>query len=122
MKHIFEKRCINVDLKIDWDNPLIEEGDVLQVKTSDLDNFYIAASDFDKSNLFFVLLNSYHCYLDKDEQKTAAHLSFLIAYYLFITLTPPGSCELAMHYIKQAISLHPLEEYSKWLILIEKGN
>lgn len=52
----------------------------------------------------------------------AAHASFLIAYYLFILLTPPGSAQLALHYINQAITLNPLPLYSEWLALIEKGN
>lgn len=109
-------------LKIDWEEPIIQEDDVMQIQTSDLDDFYVAENDFDKTNLFFVLLTSFHYYLGKEEQEKSAHLSFLISYYLFTTLTPPGSWELAMHYIKQAISLSPLEEYHEWLLLIEKGN
>lgn len=109
-------------IEIDWGEPIIQEKAVMQIQPSDLDAFYATASDFDKSNLFFVLLTSLHHYLDKSEQEKAAHLSFLIAYYLFITLTPPGSCELAMYYINQAVSLNPLEIYKEWIPLIEKGN
>ncbi|BAL00433.1 hypothetical protein OBV_32340 [Oscillibacter valericigenes Sjm18-20] len=109
-------------LKIDWGEPVMPENDVLHVQPSDLDALYVAASDFDKSNLFFVLLTSFHHYMDAGKREKAAHLCFLMAYYLFITLTPPGSCELAMHYIKQAIALNPLETYREWLPLIEKGN
>lgn len=109
-------------LKINWKEPIIQESDVMQIQPSNLDDFYVTADNFDKTNLFFVLLTSLHHYLDKGKQENAAHLSFLIAYYLFITLTPPGSWELAVHYIKQAISLNPLEEYKEWLPLIEKGN
>lgn len=109
-------------LQIDFGEPIIKEENVLQIQPPDLDAFYATASDFDKSNIFFVLLTSFHHYLDKGEQENSAHLSFLMAYYLFITLTPPGSCELAMHYINQAISLNPLETYKEWIPLIEKGN
>lgn len=111
-----------MSLKVDFDEPIIQENDIMQIQTSDLDDFYVAANDLDKTNLFFVLLTSFQHYLDKGKQKNAAHLSFLMAYYLFITLTPPGSWELAMHYIKQAISLNPLDEYQEWLSLIEKGD
>lgn len=109
-------------LEIDWVNPVIGENDVLQIQPQDLDDFYINASDFDQSNLFFVLLTSLHHYMGKEAWEKAAHLSFLIAYYLFTPLTPPGSCELAMHYIRKAISLNPLAIYREWLSLIEKGN
>lgn len=109
-------------LEINWAEPVIKEQEVFQIEPVDLSDFYIAAEDFDKSNLFFVLLTSFHHYLDKEDNQRAAHLSFLMAYYLFITLTPPGSSDLAMHYIKQSICLNPLHEYKEWLPLIEKGN
>ena len=112
----------NMKLKIDWGEPIIKEDDIMQIQPSDLDDFYVAQNDLDKTNLFFILLTSIHHYLDKEEQEKSAHLCFLTAYYLFITLTPPGSCKLAMHYIKQAVDLNPLEEYKEWVPLIEKGN
>lgn len=109
-------------LTTNWEKPIFEEEIILQIQPTDLDDSYVAASDFDKSNLFFVLLTSYHHYLDSGKRELAAHLCFLMAYYLFITLTPPGSMELALHYIKEAISLNPLETYKEWLFFIEKGN
>ena len=90
------------------------------IKPSDLDDFYITASDFDKSNLFFVLLTSAHFYEEKNEKEKAAHLYYLAAYYLFVSLTPPGSCMLALHYINKALELYPLPEYQEWLGLIQK--
>ena len=109
-------------LKINWQEPTIQENDVMQIQPTNLDDFYATADSFDRTNLFFVLLTSFHHYFDKGEQGKAAHLSFLMAYYLFIALTPPGSWKLAVHYINQAISLNPLDEYKEWLPLIEKGN
>jgi hypothetical protein len=113
-----------MQLRIDWEKPVIAENDVLRIQTADLNDFYIAAGDdaFAKNNLFFILLNSLHKYSASGENEKAAHLAFLLAYYLFIALTPPGSCELALYYIKLAISLNPLGEYSEWLAFIEKGN
>lgn len=109
-------------LKINWNNPIIKESDVLSIQPSDLDDFYKEADAYDKANIFFVLLTSLHYFVDKGSNEQAAHLCFLIAYYLFITYTPPGSCSLAMHYIKQAFSLNPLDVYLEWRSLIEKGN
>ena len=109
-------------LEINWGEPVIKETDILSIQPSDLDDFYVTADAYDRSNIFFVLLSSYHYYLDKKKQNEAAHLSFLMAYYLFITLTPPGSYNLSLHYINEAVSLNPLPEYKEWLLLIQKGN
>ena len=109
-------------IAIDFEKPIIADNIVLEIAPKDLDDFYKTASDFDKNNLFFILLNSLHFYEGSDDTRKAAHLSFLIAYYLFISLTPPGSCDLALHYINKAILLNPISEYNKWLELIKKGN
>ena len=111
-----------MQLAIQWGDPVLPKNGVLAIRPSDLDDFYVSASDFDQTNLFFVLLTSFHHYLDAGDRERAAHLSFLTAYYLFIPLTPPGSWELALHYIRQAVTLNPLEEYRKWVALMEEGN
>ena len=111
-----------MNICVDFSEPVIQKEKVLEIRPLDLDEFYMTASDFDKSNLFFILLASLYHYEDTGDSVRAAHLSFLAAYYLFITLTPPGSFNLALHYINKAISLNHLAEYDEWLILIEKGN
>ncbi len=111
-----------MQLTIDWGDPVIPKPDVLETRPSDLDDFYLAASACDRLNLFFVLLTSLHHYLDQGKTEQAAHLCFLTAYYLFVPLTPPGSCELARHYIAQAVSLNPLDEYRELALLIQRGN
>ena len=109
-------------LTIDFSEPVFARDTVLQIQPTDLNDFYTGASDFDKNNIFFMLLTSLHHYEDLGDKVRAAHLSFLAACYLFIALTPPGSCLLALHYIKKAIALHDTPEYRKWLALMEKGN
>lgn len=109
-------------INISFSEPILCKKTILAVTPADLDDFYLTASDYDKNNLFFVLLTSIHHYEASGDSAEAAHLNFLAAYYLFVSLTPPGSSDLALHYIKRAISLHPLAEYDKWLALIEKGN
>ena len=69
-----------------------------------------------------MLLTSMHHYEDQQKTELAAHISYLIACYLFVTLTPPGSGQLALYYITKAIELHPCDEYMEWLMLIKKGN
>lgn len=109
-------------LFIRWDQPLIPEDQVLQLRPTELDDFYFSASEPDKSNLFFILLNSLHYYEGKGDCVRAAYLSFLTANYLFVALTPPGSYDLALHYMKKALVLEPKEEYRQWLALMEQGN
>lgn len=111
-----------MELYIDFSAPVLPAETASALQMSDLNDFYGSASDFDKSNLFFVLLTSLHHYEDAGDRPLAAQLSFLAAYYLYIALTPPGSQELALHYIRRAIALHPTPLYQEWLGLIEQGN
>lgn len=111
-----------MELKVNWTDPIIKESDVLLIQPFDLDAFYVSASTFDKSNIYFVLLVSRNYFVEKKDYEKAAHLNYLIAYYLFITATPPGSSLLAVDYIKQAISLNPLEIYQEWLEKMLQGN
>ena len=116
------ERGDRMKLTINWSEPVLPEEDIPQITPSDLNDFYVSASDLDKSNLFFVLLTSCHHHLDHGRDQTAAHLCWLMAYYLFVALTPPGSLELALHYIRRSIALDPREEYVQWRELIKKGN
>ena len=109
-------------IKIDFGEPIIAASDVMSLMPTDLNDFYAEASDLDKSNLFFVLLVSAQYYENEKDKEKAAHLYFLTAFYLFVPLTPPGSCMLALHYIKKTLVLNPLPEYQEWLELIQKGN
>jgi hypothetical protein len=109
-----------VKLRVDWNEPLIRQQDVLRIRTEDLDVFYAQADDADKVNLFFVLLNSQHACAAHTQRCQAAHLSFLLAYYVFALLSPPGADALAYHYIEQAMQLNPLEEYAEWIPLIQE--
>ena len=109
-------------IQIDFGEPIISAVIAKQISPNDLNDFYCTASDFDKSNIFFMLLASMHHYEKQQQTELTAHLSYLIACYLFVALTPPGSGYLALHYITKAIELHPCDEYMEWLALIKRGN
>lgn len=111
-----------MELKIDFGDPIIGEEQLTRLTADDLNDFYASASEIDRLNLFFVLLNSLHHYEERGKSKQAAYLSFLAAYYLFVPLTPPGSCGLALHYIQKAIALDHKPEYEEWFRLMQKGN
>ena len=105
---------------IDWDEPYIKTDVILGITASELDDFYAAAEEPDRLNFFFVLLNTLNrCINDKEK---AAHVLYLIAYYLFVPLTPPASQELAEHYINRAIERNPKDEYLLLREIIRNGN
>lgn len=107
-------------LTINWDEPIVPASEILSITPDELDSFYTAASETDRLNLFFILLAT--CQAQAADPEKAAHLCFLMAYYLFVTLTPPASQPLASYYIRRAMELHPKDEYKTWLTLIEQGN
>ncbi len=109
-------------MRIKFDEPIIGKDNVLEIGSKDLDDFYVSASDTDRMNLFFILLTSLHYYEGNGDAVRAAHLSFLMAYYVFAPLTPPGSECLALYYMNKAVSLNPIPEYKEWLSIMEKGN
>ena len=86
-------------ITIDFGHPYFEEEVLLGLTQDDLNCFYADASEVDQLNLFFVLEASLHRLQGKERMKTAAYCAFLMAYYLFIALTPPASFELAEFYI-----------------------
>ena len=109
-------------IRIDFGNPLISPEQVESLSACDLNDFYAVSSNFDRTNLCFVLLNSIHKYEAEGKQEYAAKLCFLLACYLFVPLTPPGSASLALYYMDKAIALDTKPEYLEWLELIRKGN
>ena len=109
-------------MKIKWDNPVFTETEVLNLSTQDLSDFYVYADDADKLNMYFMLEASFYHYENKKRDIQAAKLAFLTAFYVFTVITPPASAELAMHFIKEAVRLNPLEEYKDWILIIKRGN
>ncbi len=111
-----------MQLRIDWENPYLTEEQTAAVAPGDLDDFYAAACPTDQLNLFFVLLNTCTRAQERGESAEEARLCFLMAYYLFVPLTPPGSWPLAQHYISRAVALDPCPQYRELQDLIFAGN
>lgn len=109
-------------ITIDFGHPYFEEEVLLGLTQDDLNCFYADASEVDRLNLFFVLEASLHRLQGKERMKTAAYCVFLMAYYLFIALTPPASFELAEFYIDRALEWDETPEYRQWKAIIDEGN
>ena len=109
-------------ISIDFEHPFFDEGTVTELKPTDLDGFYQRENAVNRLNLFFVLEASLHRLQRENRMKAAARCAFLMAYYLFIPLTPPASVELAEFYIDRALEWDETPEYHEWKSLIDKGN
>jgi hypothetical protein len=97
----------HMKIKIDFAKPFIPEEDILSITGLELFEQYVYSTDFDKFNIFFILLTTLHMCEDKGKNILAAYTSYLVSYYLFHPLTPPGSMKLALHYAKKAMELDP---------------
>lgn len=112
-----------MELYIDFGSPLFEEDVASAITPGDLDDFYVKANELDRLNLFFMLEASFHKYVLEGKNELAAHLAFLIAYYVFIPLTPPASQNLALHYIREAVRPAPRNSsYAEWLERIKNDS
>ena len=109
-------------IKIDFGHPYFDEKAILKLTLDDLNCFYADANEVDRLNLFFVLEASLHRLQDGKSMQAAARCAFLMAYYLFIALTPPASFELAEFYIDRALEWDETPEYRHWKKAIDEGN
>lgn len=60
--------------------------------------------------------------VDINDVKETAYVCYLISYYIFVSLTPPHSENIALEFIKEAINLDACEKYIKWLDIVKAGN
>ena len=109
-------------IEIDFGHPYLGEKEVSALTTEDLDDFYVAEDEVNQLNLFFVLEASLHRFQGEKKSEVAAKCAFLMAYYLFVPLTPPASWELAEFYIDKALELNETQEYREWKKLVDEGN
>ena len=111
-----------VKIIIDFGHPYFDEKAIFEITTTSLNDFYMGENEVNRLNLFFVLEASLHKFQRENSLKAAARCAFLMAYYLFIPLTPPASFELAEFYIDKALEWDETPEYDQWKKLIDKEN
>ena len=109
-------------ISIDFGHPYFDEKAIFEITLNDLNDFYADENAINRLNLFFVLEASLHRFQRENRLKVAARCAFLMAYYLFIALTPPASWELAEFYIDRALEWDETPEYSQWKKNIDEGN
>lgn len=109
-------------IAINFEHPYMDEKTIEKLTIDDLDCFYTDTDEVNCLNLFFILEASLHRLRSKGNWKVAARCSFLMAYYLFVPLTPPASHELAEFYIDKALEWDDMSEYRQWKEIIDRGN
>ncbi len=100
----------------------VPEEYMMQMKENDLDILYADGDVTERFNVYFHLQNELIFLLGRENDRAAAHVCYLISYYLFVALTPPHSEILAMAYAKKAFELYPMEQYQEWMEEVRKGN
>ena len=111
---IGEGRDVAMKLTVDFDHPYFEENKILSIMPRDLDDYYAEAGEIDQLNLYFVLEASLYRLQKRKRSVAAAHCAFLLAYYVFVALTPPAAEELANAYIDKALAWNETQEYQAW--------
>lgn len=111
-----------MQIVIDFEHPYLGESTIFRLELRDLDDFYADENEVNRLNLFFVLEASLHRFRAGNNRKAAARCAFLMAYYLFVPLTPPASPELAEYYIGKALEWDETPEYRRWKERIDAGN
>ena len=87
-----------------------------------IDDLYVASNDMGRLNIFFNLHYMYTRSRNVGKKEIAAHICFVISYYLFVLLTPPHSEEIALQYANEAVDLDNRKKYTEWISFIKKGN
>ena len=109
-------------IKIDFEHPYFDKDAIFFLTINDLNCFYSDENEINRLNLFFILEASLHKFQSEKNRKAAARCAFLMAYYLFIPLTPPASFDLAEFYIDRALEWDETPEYRQWKKAIDERN
>lgn len=109
-------------INIDFGRPYFDERFISKLTLNDFDCFYADENEVNRLSLFFILEASLHRLQSQSSLQAAAYCAFLMAYYLFVPLTPPASHELAKFYIDRALEWDESPEYRQWKEIIDRGN
>lgn len=105
-----------------YESSVISEEVVIQLSEDDLDTIYADGNSVDRFNAYFHLENELLYLMEQKNYSAAAHVCYLISYYLFTALTPPHSDTLALAYANKALELSPTDKYQNWLKEVKRGN
>lgn len=113
---------MNIMSFFSWDSVGIPVERIFEIDETVIEQLYVKGNETERFNVFFYLQREFFALKNNNHKKELAHISYLISYYLFIALTPPHSCELALEYAKTAFEVDRSVKYRKWIEFVKKGN
>lgn len=93
----------------------LQDDMVLQINKDMIDDFCAHSTETDRFHALFNLQKEYMSLQSKHKKAAAAHISYLISYYLSIATTLPRAEDLRHYYANAAVDLNPCELYRDWL-------
>lgn len=100
----------------------IDKNDILNILEDDICNLHMSEK-YRPEDIYLFLLTNFIYNKNNNDNISAARLSYLISYYIFVLWTPPRSEFLSRYYIDISINLDPQnEEYIKFHEFILDGN
>lgn len=96
--------------------------DHMNISEVNLGSIVAKGDVFLQGNAFFILLDDYNHFVNANDNKVAAYISYLLSYLVFVVTTPPRSMEIALSFAEKSIELHDIEQYHDWLEYVKKGN
>lgn len=106
----------------EFHSQLIPVKNIFDLTEAILSDLYTQSNEVEGLNIYFHLQYNYYSLLKNNHFKEAAHICYLMSYYLFVPLTPPHSESLALEFATKAEELNPNEKYVQWIEYVLKGN
>lgn len=96
----------------------MQDDAVLQINKDMLDDFCAHSTETEQFHALFNLQKEYMALQSKGKQVAAAHLGYMISYYLSVVTTLPRAEELMLYYATAAVEMDPRQEYMNWLNIV----
>lgn len=92
----------------------MQDETILQINKDMLDDFCAHSTEMERFHALFNLQKEYMVLQSKGKQVAAAHLGYMISYYLSVATTLPQAEELKLYYATAAVELDPTVEHLAW--------
>lgn len=112
---------MNFEPYFEYSGGFIPKESIHELTAEKLVDIYVEHDEIFKSNMFTHLLNEYYYLLNKNCNKEAAHVCYLISYYFYLLNSVPHCYELAAVFAQKAIECCEELFYSEWFEKLKEG-
>lgn len=88
---------------------------ILQINKDMIDDFCTHSTELERFHALFNMQKEYVNLQSRQKRIAAAHISYLISYYLSKSMSPPRAEDLKRYYANTAAELNPCQLYLDWL-------